>query len=496
MTIATLPTSPAGEISHGQAREKINETITSLNSLTALNVVNVFTESDFGVIVPATRIDVTPNVTFNLMKPITQTLPFLIDTGKNMEIRTTSRLLNTLTYTNSAPQFAGVNIGTLAIFDVIFNGSENGVLFDINGGTISLKFPDFNRYDSLGTVQNLVDFFAPGVFAEIISSGLSLIDCGGGTIVDSLFIAQEGNTLSMFDISGASSGEFQLYDNIFDNDSSASFINIDGATFPSDNAVNLIGNNISIPANFFAPGSLTQVDGRILSSNNKAVPISTITSEAVLSNNAMVTDIPAANAKVIIAASTWVGSEESRMTVNSDGSSTYGANFSATLRLDGNITLEPSSSSKELSCSFARQDAARVVVTFTNATNLINENSTPLVDGDNITFNDNAGTLPAGLREDIIYFVVSQLTNSFQVSYTLGGAAIAFTTDGSGTNSYAAADLHGSSPSNSIAANSPRNLVPQALENVGKDDKTFIIVENLDDSVNIEVTEAYYRVAI
>jgi len=155
------------------------------------SVVKVFAESDFGTIVPATRIDVTPNVAFKLMKPITQTLPFLIATGDNMEIITTSRLQNTLTYTNSAAQFKGTNIGTLAIFDVIFNGSENAILFDIDGGTISLKFPDFNRYDSLGTVQNIVDFFAPGIFAEIISSGLSLIDCAGGTIVDSKFIAQD-----------------------------------------------------------------------------------------------------------------------------------------------------------------------------------------------------------------------------------------------------------------------------------------------------------------
>ncbi len=462
----------------------------------ALNVVEVSQESDFGTIVPATRIDVTPNVAFKLMKPVTQTLPFLIATGDNMEIRTTSRLENTLTYTNSAPQFAGTHIGTLAIFDVIFNGSENGVLFNIDGGVISLKFPDFNRYDSLGTLKNLVDFFAPGVFADIISSGLSLIDCGGGTIVDSLFIAEDGNTLTLFDISGAGSGEFQLYDNIFVNDSFASFVDIDSATFPIDNAVNLIGNNTSTPVNFFAPGSLTQTDGRILSSNNKAVPISTITAEAILNNNATVTNIPAVNAKVIIAASTWIGSEESRVTVNSDGSSTYNGNFEATLRLDGNITLEPASSTKELSCSFAGQHGIRNVVTFTNGTDLINETSTPRVNGDTVTFNDNAGTLPAELREDIVYFVVSQLTNSFQVSYTEGGAAITFTDDGSGTNSYAVADIHGSSPSTPIAANSPRNLVPQALESVNKNDKTFIVVENLDDAGDITVSEAYYRVSI
>ncbi len=462
----------------------------------ASNVVEVFDESDFGTIVPATRIDVTPNVTFKLMKPITQTLPFLIATGANMEIRTTSRVENTISYTNSVPQFAGTNIGLLSVFETRFNGNENAVLFNIDGGTVSLKFPDFLRYDSLGAVENLLDFFVPGVTMEVISAGISLVDCAGGTVVDGFFIAKDGNTLTFFDISGASSGEFQLYDNIFDNDDFSSFINIDGATFPISNAVTLIGNNLAKPDNFFAPGSLNQTDGRILSSNNKGVPVSTVTAEATLDNNVTVTDIPAVNAKVIIAGSTWAGSEESRITVNSDGTSTYNGNFEVTLKLDGNITLEPASSTKELTCSFVRQNSVRVVVTFTNGTNLINETSTPRVDGDMITFNDTAGTLPTELRDDILYFVVSQAVNSFQVSYTTGGSAITFTDDGSGTNSYAVSDIHGSSPSNTIAANSPRNLVPQALENVNQNDKTFIIVENLDDSVNIAVLEAYYRTSI
>ena len=71
------------------------------NGTPASNVVKVFSESDFGTIVPATRIDVTPDTTFKLMKPITQTLPFLIGAGDSMEIKTTSRIVNTLTYTNS-----------------------------------------------------------------------------------------------------------------------------------------------------------------------------------------------------------------------------------------------------------------------------------------------------------------------------------------------------------------------------------------------------------
>ena len=111
-------------------------------------------------------------------------------------------------------------------------------------------------------------------------------------------------------------------------------------------------------------------------------------------------------------------------------------------------------------------------------------------------FHDNVGTLPAELREDVAYFVVSQATNTFQLSYTSGGSAIAFTDDGSGTNTYAVADMHGSKPTNAIASNNPRTLVPQAVELLDQGDKTFVVVSNEDDAVDITVNRGYYRVFI
>ncbi|MEE9459620.1 MAG: hypothetical protein V3V84_07655 [Candidatus Bathyarchaeia archaeon] len=232
--------------------------------------------------------------------------------------------------------------------------------------------------------------------------------------------------------------------------------------------------------------------------NGKAAN-SSVTGEAILDTNALVTSIPAIGALVIINATTWVGDEEVRMSVGTDGVTEYTGTFpKARIKSDGNITFAPTAGNdKGLSSQFVRQDAARNTVTFTNGTNIVNETATLLVDGDTLTFNDNAGTLPAELRTDIIYFVVSATANTFQLSYTSGGAAITFTDDGSGTNTYAIAETHGSSPSSEISVNDPSTVVPQALEKLDPGDKTYPVVLQISGALtDIIVSRGYYRAFI
>lgn len=193
-----------------------------------LNVVEVFTEENFGTVVPATRIDVTPDVRFKLMNPVTVTLPLLIATGANIEIVTTSRSENFITYTNTTEaMFQGKDIGTLAVFDTIIEGNETGSIFDIDGGVISFKFPDFNRWKTGGTIKNITDFFAPGVVFEFIEDGIKIIDPASTTIVDCLILAFDGNTFNVFDISGIKSGDIQIYDNIMESDGLPKFCRVD-----------------------------------------------------------------------------------------------------------------------------------------------------------------------------------------------------------------------------------------------------------------------------
>lgn len=240
---------------------------------------------------------------------------------------------------------------------------------------------------------------------------------------------------------------------------------------------------------------LDHSDPRVIAVNNPGFPDSTTKIELSVEGNVVETDIPAAGARVIIASSDWIATSQERMKLLSPDQSMYTGTEPVSVKLDGNVFLEPASSTKTLSTQFVRHDLARVTVTFTNGTNLINETGHSLLSGQNITFHDNSGTLPAELREDIIYYVINPNANDFQVAYTSGGSAIAFTDNGTGTNSYALADLHGSNPKAPIAANSPQTLVPQALEDIANGDQTFLVVSNEDDAVDITVTDGYYRVA-
>lgn len=239
---------------------------------------------------------------------------------------------------------------------------------------------------------------------------------------------------------------------------------------------------------------LDQTDPRVLAFGTPGFPDSTVKAEISVNGNTAVTDIPAAGARVMINATPWTATTTERIKEDVDGDAIFFGLEPISAKLDGNVLLEPSSSSKSLSCQFCRQDAVRVVVTFTNGTNIINETGHSLSVGSSLTFHDTAGTLPAELRVDVVYYVINTNANDFQVSYTLGGPAVTFTDNGSGTNSYAVADLHGSKPVEPIAANNARTLVPQALESLEYGDKTFIIVTNEDDAVDIEVTDAYYRI--
>ncbi len=74
------------------------------------------------------------------------------------------------------------------------------------------------------------------------------------------------------------------------------------------------------------------------------------------------------------------------------------------------------------------------VVTFTNGTNIVNWTSHTLTNGDPVRLST-TGTLPAELSEGVQYWVVNANTNDFQISLTLGGAAVTFTDDGTGVHS-------------------------------------------------------------
>lgn len=74
-------------------------------------------------------------------------------------------------------------------------------------------------------------------------------------------------------------------------------------------------------------------------------------------------------------------------------------------------------------------------VTFTNATNVLNDTSHGLSNGDPILLQTD-DTLPAELEANRVYFVINANANDFQIADTEGGSAIAFTDDGTGNHTW------------------------------------------------------------
>jgi len=74
------------------------------------------------------------------------------------------------------------------------------------------------------------------------------------------------------------------------------------------------------------------------------------------------------------------------------------------------------------------------IFTAANATDILTSTAHGLAANTAITVNSTGGSVPTGLTANtVIYYVINPTTDTFQVSLTPGGAAVNFTTDGTGT---------------------------------------------------------------
>jgi hypothetical protein len=71
--------------------------------------------------------------------------------------------------------------------------------------------------------------------------------------------------------------------------------------------------------------------------------------------------------------------------------------------------------------------------TATNSTNVLDYTAHPFSLNDVVRLYANGGVLPTGWSEGVSYYVVNPTADTLQLSLTLGGAAVAISTDGSGT---------------------------------------------------------------
>lgn len=415
----------------------------------------------------------------------------------NILIESTDRTNNTVTYTGTT--------GTLLNADAIT-------------GSVVFEKINFIGNGSTSRLMNLTASGFPGLTMDKCNingwGAVSELDSWGGGIAIGK-ISGSGNASGIFNITN--SVFFGVENCFFQNfsDTSSNFFTIDALTSrvamlltgvvcqPNEN-VYLINSSFTgetiVTTEFGTPtGQLfdsagldgTSIYVDVNSASNQ--PDSDTSAELFLTSNTATTDIPEAGALVEINVDVNWTDDSERMTISTDGVATMIGLSTIKLNYSGNINLEPATATKSISVRTVTIVPTEIVVTFTNGTNLINETGTALVDGDNISFRDTEGTLPGEIRADVVYFVISQLTNSFQVAYTSGGSAIVFTDDGSGTNSYKVATLEGATPTNSIGSSSARDLIPQATITMVTGSKGFLAVVNNDDAVDILVNSGYQR---
>ena len=231
-----------------------------------------------------------------------------------------------------------------------------------------------------------------------MSQGIVLNDNSRVSISKVTCINWKNQVTSYFGFTGAHNGI--LINSLFVNTAGAneSIYDFDAAMTLSN--AQILGNshNISAGGSIFASGSKDQTSLYFDFKNNTGIADSTVSAVAILTGGTILTDIPVANAAVIVNGSTNFTSKTlERTTVSNTGVIQYTGISDTKLLIDGNISLDPATSTKILKSQVYGIRTTTYTVTFTNATNTINETATALVNGDRITFKDSPGTLPTGI---------------------------------------------------------------------------------------------------
>ena len=115
-------------------------------------------------------------------------------------------------------------------------------------------------------------------------------------------------------------------------------------------------------------------------------------------------------------------------------------------------------------------------VTFDNSTDIATSTAHGMINGDFLQLIEE-GTLPTNLAEHTKYFVISATTDTFQISDTLGGAALDFGSDGTPPNLFVKGNFQSKSGIS--------DLIPLVT---GK--RITLSFANLDTDVDIIPTDA------
>lgn len=250
-------------------------------------------------------------------------------------------------------------------------------------------------------------------------------------------------------------------------------------------------NPLSLGGECFSYGSVDQTNPSWRISGNSgtvAPPDSIISAQFGFQDNTVATDIAATTVPILVNA-TYIFSNLERVIQEAGGKKVqYSGLEKRKIRVTATMTMRPAAgTSIKLGAYIGFTNPETYAVTFTNATERVNRANHGLSNGTSLQF-FTGGTLPTGLRGDQFYFVVNATTNDFQVANTVGGAAQAFTTDGTGNQFYSLGEYIVSSEMNATAdSGNPNNVTIESIIEVKTGSKIGIYVDNHDTTSDIVV---------
>jgi len=224
-----------------------------------------------------------------------------------------------------------------------------------------------------------------------------------------------------------------------------------------------------------------------------------VNGNAILEIGSLVTSPPQSYVFTALNSSTFVASNLKLINISAAGKGESQNSYSTDLKLYGLAKLSPTSGiDKDIELRFGKIKYARTPVTYNFSTDILtvpfahNLNEDDIVKPRIVT----DGILPAGLRDNVFYYVKYLTPTTFQLKYYPGPSPIIdFTTNGSGNQYYSLAYFIGGKD-NKIIGSSGDGLSLQVYANSDFDfnDEFQLMAANATDSTSFITKHAYITV--
>lgn len=195
------------------------------------------------------------------------------------------------------------------------------------------------------------------------------------------------------------------------------------------------------------------------------------------------------NWKVISSVTSMTTMDDERMTV--DGFEIFQTTSIETVTLTVMTQLAVQTTAASTSFQFdIVQVMPEISVTPQNGIDTFNSASHGLNNGDLVWFG-RSGTIPTGLADNLtVYYVVNASVNAFQISLTLAGSVIAFTTDGANVvvNQFIPYSIPTTSTLNGSFV---ITVIMYRLITVSTDDEFTVVVRNIDTSNDLRIKSIF-----